>query len=278
MARTLGIPSRIAVGYRASSDQTEDGEYTVSNRQLHSWPELYIRGAGWVSFEPTPSSDAAAQAGTESSATPAPAPSETPLPAPGETAPAEASPPRHPPPRPERARRPRRAAAPDPVPPAWWSDCCSCWRCSSHPGPSVWCVGADGSPRCRRDARPHCRPGARCSTTSPTTGTHRARAAGDAAAAARTARAVRGRLVGTVPASVLPHLTSIVDAVDLERFAADGAAGVDTAALRRAVLEARVALDASVPRARVVRARLFPPSLLPSSAWSHEGRQRRRTA
>ncbi|NUU28433.1 transglutaminase domain-containing protein, partial [Curtobacterium albidum] len=92
MARTLGIPSRIAVGYRANPQQTDDGEYTVTNRQLHSWPELYIRGAGWVSFEPTPDSDAAAQPSTESSATPAPADPQTPLPAPGETAPAEASP------------------------------------------------------------------------------------------------------------------------------------------------------------------------------------------
>ncbi|MFS2075971.1 transglutaminaseTgpA domain-containing protein, partial [Curtobacterium sp. CT11-133] len=69
MARTLGIPSRIAVGYRAGSTQA-DGEYTVSNRQLHSWPELYIKGAGGVAFEPTPDSDAAATPSTEATSTP----------------------------------------------------------------------------------------------------------------------------------------------------------------------------------------------------------------
>ncbi|MFS2076845.1 hypothetical protein, partial [Curtobacterium sp. CT11-133] len=65
---------------------------------------------------------------------------------------------------------------------------------------------------------------------------------GDAAAAARTARAVLGRLRPSVPATVLPHLETIVDAVDRERFAAGGAASVDAAALLVAVQEARVAL------------------------------------
>lgn len=279
MARTLGIPSRIAVGYRASSDQTEDGEYTVSNRQLHSWPELYIRGAGWVSFEPTPSSDAAARAGTESSAAPAPAPSETPLPAPGETAPAEASPT----PTPSASTEPGAAAT---------------TGGSTGPGAAGLAVGlllllavlvAPGVVRVVRRRR---RLAAVRAGRSPALQAWREvlddvadhgyapglAPPGDAAAAARTARAVLGRLAGIVPATVLPHLTRIVDAVDLERFAAEGAAGVDTDALRRAVLEARVALDASVPRARVARSRLFPPSLLPSSAWSHEGRRSRRAA
>lgn len=65
-----------------------------------------------------------------------------------------------------------------------------------------------------------------------------------------------------MPASVLPHLGSVVDAVDHERFAADGRS--DTQALLRSVQEARTALDAAVSRGRVVRSRLLPPSLLPS--------------
>jgi hypothetical protein len=80
----------------------------------------------------------------------------------------------------------------------------------------------------------------------------------------------------------VPHLEAAVDAVDRERFAADGAASVDTPALERHVRDAREALDASVPTVRVVRSRLVPPSLLPSSAWSHDGpkprRRDRRTA
>lgn len=57
MARTLGMPSRIVVGYlpgSATSDAIE-GEtvYSVSSDQLHAWPEVLFEGIGWVPFEPT---------------------------------------------------------------------------------------------------------------------------------------------------------------------------------------------------------------------------------
>ena len=63
MARELGIPSRIAVGYAPGERTTEtavvDGQkllgYQVSGRDAHAWPELYFEGLGWVPFEPTPS-------------------------------------------------------------------------------------------------------------------------------------------------------------------------------------------------------------------------------
>ncbi|MHB1235284.1 MAG: transglutaminase TgpA family protein, partial [Microbacteriaceae bacterium] len=58
MARTLGIPSRIAVGFQPGRPQsgTDVGRsiYQVTTRDLHAWPELYFSGIGWVSFEPTP--------------------------------------------------------------------------------------------------------------------------------------------------------------------------------------------------------------------------------
>ncbi|MGO4691842.1 transglutaminase family protein [Glaciibacter sp. 2TAF33] len=58
MARSIGIPSRIVLGYlpgSASSNVTEGfGRYNVSSHDLHSWPELYFTGIGWVPFEPTP--------------------------------------------------------------------------------------------------------------------------------------------------------------------------------------------------------------------------------
>lgn len=58
MARTLGIPSRIAVGYAPgqTADSTADGRpvYEVYTDQLHAWPELYFEGIGWLPFEPTP--------------------------------------------------------------------------------------------------------------------------------------------------------------------------------------------------------------------------------
>ena len=56
MARTLGIPSRIAVGFQPGDLQLVDGRsvYTVSSDDLHAWPELYFDGVGWLRFEPTP--------------------------------------------------------------------------------------------------------------------------------------------------------------------------------------------------------------------------------
>jgi transglutaminase-like putative cysteine protease len=58
MARELGIPSRISLGYTAgrTSDMEIDGltRYNVSSSDLHSWPELYFDGLGWLPFEPTP--------------------------------------------------------------------------------------------------------------------------------------------------------------------------------------------------------------------------------
>jgi transglutaminase-like putative cysteine protease len=54
MARTLGIPARIGVGFLPGVPN-KDLEYVVTGRQAHAWPELYFEGAGWVRFEPTPS-------------------------------------------------------------------------------------------------------------------------------------------------------------------------------------------------------------------------------
>ena len=58
MARSLGMPTRIVVGYlpgTATDRRSDDGKvvYEVSTDQLHSWPEVYFAGIGWVPFEPT---------------------------------------------------------------------------------------------------------------------------------------------------------------------------------------------------------------------------------
>src|SRR5262249_9794534 len=53
MARTLGIPARINIGYYTGSYDSGTGDYVVLERDAHAWPELYIEGR-WLPFEPTP--------------------------------------------------------------------------------------------------------------------------------------------------------------------------------------------------------------------------------
>ena len=59
MARSLGIPARVSVGFTGGRE-VEDGVWQVQARNAHAWPELWFEGVGWVWFEPTPRSDAGA--------------------------------------------------------------------------------------------------------------------------------------------------------------------------------------------------------------------------
>jgi transglutaminase-like putative cysteine protease len=52
MARQLGIPARVAVGFALG--HTVQGKQVVGLHEAHAWPELYFEGSGWVPFEPTP--------------------------------------------------------------------------------------------------------------------------------------------------------------------------------------------------------------------------------
>lgn len=63
MARSIGLPTRIAVGFTdGERDPINQNLYRVSGKHAHSWPEVYIEGAGWLHFEPTPGRGAASSA------------------------------------------------------------------------------------------------------------------------------------------------------------------------------------------------------------------------
>ena len=52
MARSLGIPARVAVGF--TPGVAGNGSFTVLGKNAHAWPEVWFDQLGWVSFEPTP--------------------------------------------------------------------------------------------------------------------------------------------------------------------------------------------------------------------------------
>ncbi len=53
MARTLGIPARVVVGF-LQPERADGDTWVFTSYNVHSWPELYFEGIGWVKFEPTP--------------------------------------------------------------------------------------------------------------------------------------------------------------------------------------------------------------------------------
>ncbi len=76
MARSVGIPSRVALGYASIGGAGSATE--VRGRQLHAWPEIFIEDLGWVAFEPTPGGvGGGAAADAESDPEPSPEPSTT---------------------------------------------------------------------------------------------------------------------------------------------------------------------------------------------------------
>ena len=53
LARSSGLPARLAIGYAGGEYDPETERYMVSALNAHSWPEIYFPGFGWVPFEPT---------------------------------------------------------------------------------------------------------------------------------------------------------------------------------------------------------------------------------
>ena len=54
MARSLGIPTRVAVGFTWGEWSATRNEYVVRGEHAHAWPEVYFAGVGWIVFDPTP--------------------------------------------------------------------------------------------------------------------------------------------------------------------------------------------------------------------------------
>jgi transglutaminase-like putative cysteine protease len=53
MARSIGIPARVAIGYARGTYLPDEDIYRVTEDDAHAWTEVYFPGTGWVPFEPT---------------------------------------------------------------------------------------------------------------------------------------------------------------------------------------------------------------------------------
>ena len=55
MLRTVGVPSRVAVGFTGGREAGDSR--SVSTADAHAWVEAWFPGAGWTTFDPTPLAD-----------------------------------------------------------------------------------------------------------------------------------------------------------------------------------------------------------------------------
>lgn len=91
MARSVGLPSRVVIGFTEGIRDPEDRTlWVVTGMQAHAWVEVYLEGFGWVTFDPTPGrgpSDADAWLGiTEQQAVPGGTSGDAPAPLPDDAA------------------------------------------------------------------------------------------------------------------------------------------------------------------------------------------------
>ncbi len=55
MARSLGIPARVVVGYTHGTYDAKYKQNVIRGTDAHSWTQIYFAGYGWVNFEPAAS-------------------------------------------------------------------------------------------------------------------------------------------------------------------------------------------------------------------------------
>ena len=53
LARAVGLPARLVVGYASGTYDRASARYVVTEADAHAWVEVYFPGYEWVEFEPT---------------------------------------------------------------------------------------------------------------------------------------------------------------------------------------------------------------------------------
>jgi transglutaminase-like putative cysteine protease len=53
LARAVGLPARVVIGYSGAYYDQPDDRYLVTEADAHTWVEIYFPEVGWIPFEPT---------------------------------------------------------------------------------------------------------------------------------------------------------------------------------------------------------------------------------
>jgi protein-glutamine gamma-glutamyltransferase len=53
LLRTAGVPARVVTGYQGGDINPVDGYMIVRQSDAHAWAEVWLKGRGWVRFDPT---------------------------------------------------------------------------------------------------------------------------------------------------------------------------------------------------------------------------------
>lgn len=57
LAREVGIPARVVMGYYPDEDQAGGARFDATGDDVHAWVEVNFEGLGWLPFNPTPPED-----------------------------------------------------------------------------------------------------------------------------------------------------------------------------------------------------------------------------
>lgn len=79
MLRTLGVPSRVAVGFFPGDYDEAQEQYVYLQRNAHAWVEVFFPGYGWIPFEPTSARPTIEQGNVDAGLPSTPPPADEPL-------------------------------------------------------------------------------------------------------------------------------------------------------------------------------------------------------